>query len=173
MRLHGIDRTIWARYPSPASPWAYKVVAAGYKYNMTALSAAIGREQLKKADAFLARRRKIAETYTRAFGSHPRLEIPRPAGDHAWHLYILRLVGTVPGERDLLLNRLREEGIGVSVHYIPLHLMPYYRDLYRLEPEDFPNALDTYRRSFSLPIYPGMQDRQVDRVIRAVENSIV
>jgi dTDP-4-amino-4,6-dideoxygalactose transaminase len=173
MRLHGIDRTVWDRYTSPAAPWAYKVVAAGYKYNLTDLAAAIGREQLKKADAFLARRREIAAAYSTAFASLPQLETPRRTGDHAWHLYILRLRGSASGKRDFLLNRLREQGIGVSVHYIPLHLMPYYRDLYLLEPGDFPHALDTYQRSLSLPIYPGMEDRQVDRVIRAVENSLV
>ena len=172
MRLHGIDRVVWDRYTSPASPWAYSVVAAGYKYNMTDLAAAIGREQLKKAATFLDRRREIAARYSEAFSRIVELQPPVHDAEHAWHIYILRLQPGLSDRRDTLIESLTYAGIGVSVHYIPLHIMPYYRDLYDLRPEQFPHALDAYSRSLSLPIYPGLTNDQVDRVIRAVENSL-
>ncbi|WP_319563224.1 DegT/DnrJ/EryC1/StrS family aminotransferase [Marispirochaeta sp.] len=172
MRLHGIDRSIWDRYTSSRAQWGYSVVEAGYKYNLTDLAAAIGRVQLKKAGAFLTRRKKIAAAYTRVFRGIPELEIPTSQGEHAWHLYILRLSHGSRVSRDRLIESLRQQGIGTSVHYIPLHLMPYYRDRYSFTPENFPNALDSYSRCLSLPIYPKMGDSQVDRVIRAVENGL-
>lgn len=172
MRLHGIDRTVWDRYTAVDASWGYSVVAAGYKYNLTDLAAAIGRVQLRRADAFLARRREIAERYDEAFGKLEGLELPPRGEDHAWHLYILRLTAQAGIDRDALIARLCERGIGTSVHYIPLHIMPYYRELYGLKPEDYPRALAAYERSLSLPIYPAMTEEQLDRVIRAVENSL-
>ncbi len=172
MRLHGIDRTVWDRYTSADARWAYSVVEAGYKYNLTDLAAAIGRVQLGRADEFLNRRREIAERYDAAFGGLSPLHLPPRKEEHAWHLYILRLTADAGIDRDALIERLAEAGIGTSVHYIPLHIMPYYRDLYRLKPEDFPRSLAAYRSGFSLPIYPAMSEEQVDRVIRAVENSL-
>jgi len=171
MRLHGIDRSIWDRYTSDKAQWAYSVVEAGYKYNLTDLAAALGRVQLKKAESFLQRRKEIAAAYTGAFREIPELETPETSGDHAWHLYILKVSLDSGISRDILIESLRRQGIGTSVHYIPLHLMPYYRDRYAFSPEDFPNAMDAYSRCLSLPIYPGMDDTQVDRVIRAVKNA--
>ncbi|ORC38320.1 UDP-4-amino-4,6-dideoxy-N-acetyl-beta-L-altrosamine transaminase [Marispirochaeta aestuarii] len=170
MRLHGIDRSIWDRYTSDRAQWAYSVVEAGYKYNMTDLAAALGRVQLEKAETFLARRKEIAAAYTEAFREMPELDIPRTSGDHAWHLYILKVSRDSRINRDNLIESLRRRGVGTSVHYIPLHLMPYYRDRYAFSPGDFPNAMDAYSRCLSLPIYPGMNDAQVDRVIQAVKN---
>ena len=172
MRLHGIDRTIWDRYTSSAAQWSYSVVEAGYKYNMTDLAAAIGREQLKKADGFLAARRNIAQKYNRAFSGLSGVITPEEKTEHACHLYILRLTPDAPLERDTVIEKLRSQGIGTSVHYIPLHIMPYYRKLYSLAPEDFPNSLAAYQTAFSLPIFQGMTDKQVDRVIQAVKNSL-
>ena len=171
MRLHGIDRSIWDRYTSNKAQWAYSVVEAGYKYNLTDLAAALGRVQLKKAASFLERRKEIAAAYTEAFQNLPELDIPRTSGDHAWHLYILKVSRDSGISRDNLIETLRQRGIGTSVHYIPLHLMPYYRDRYSFSPGDFPNAMDTYSRCLSLPIYPKMDESQVDRVIQAVKNA--
>ncbi len=175
MRLHGIDRTIWDRYTADSSGWSYSVVEAGYKYNMTDLAAAIGREQLKKAGTFLDERRKIAMEYSAALECIPGLILPGIPGEekeHAWHLYIIGITSDAGTGRDELIERLREKGVGTSVHYIPLHVMPYYRDLYSLQPQDFPNAWERYKISLSLPIFPGMSSSQVDRVIEAVKNSL-
>ncbi len=173
MRLHGIDRTIWDRYTSASSGWSYSVVEAGYKYNMTDLAAAIGREQLKKADLFLEQRRYIAARYRESMDGLPGLILPEDKEEHAWHLFIIGLSPEAGISRDAMIEALRKQGVGTSVHYIPLHVMPYYRELYKLEPGDFPNAWERYKKSLSLPIFPGMTDSQVDRVIEAVKNSLV
>ncbi len=169
MRLHGIDREVWNRYRSVGASWRYSVVEAGYKYNLPDLAAAIGREQLKKADRFLRRRREIAARYIEAFEPYDFLVAPAQGPEHAWHLFIMRLApGWSSNERDSFLERLGEAGIGTSVHYIPLHLMPYYRRRYALSPEDFPRALDAYNRAFSLPLYPDLSNEQVERIIEEV-----
>ncbi|HUX22812.1 MAG TPA: DegT/DnrJ/EryC1/StrS aminotransferase family protein [Spirochaetia bacterium] len=171
MRLHGIDRDIWDRYTSSHASWEYQVVDAGYKYNMTDIAAAIGRVQLKKAEGFLARRHEIARRYLSAFEGADYLSLPAGGGDagHSWHLFTLRIVpGKLRITRDEYVRKLMERGIGTSVHYIPLHIMPYYRTLYGHTPDDFPNALSAYERIFSIPIYPDLTDDRVDRVIRAI-----
>jgi dTDP-4-amino-4,6-dideoxygalactose transaminase len=171
MRLHGIDREVWDRYTDPRASWKYDVVAPGYKYNLSDMAAALGRVQLKKAELFLRKRRTIAETYLGAFGGADFLELPSSSGadTHAWHLFILRLrEEKLNIDRDEFILRLQEAGIGTSVHYIPLHMMSYYRERYGYRPEDFPRSLRTYRRAFSLPIYPDMGEEQVRKVIDAV-----
>jgi dTDP-4-amino-4,6-dideoxygalactose transaminase len=170
MRLHGIDREIWDRYTSTRPSWEYRVVDAGYKYNMTDLAAAIGCEQLKKAQAFRSRRAEIARRYLEAFGGYDFLVLPAGGGsDHAWHLFTLRIApDRLSIGRDEFIDELTARGIGSSVHFIPLHTMPYYRERYGFEPEDFPNAWKAYRTIFSLPIYPSLEDDHVERIIRAV-----
>ncbi|MDA8426920.1 MAG: DegT/DnrJ/EryC1/StrS family aminotransferase [Treponema sp.] len=169
MRLHGFDREAWDRYTSPTASWRYGVAEAGFKYNLPDLLAAIGREQLKKADRFLKERRAIAERYLAAFASEPKLELPPLHPSHAWHLFSLRLRGEGRSvDRDGFIERLLGRGIGCSVHFIPLHTMNYWSERYALRPEDFPEALDKFRRSVSLPIWQGMRPDQVDRVIEAV-----
>ena len=169
MRLHGIDRDIWNRYTSTAASWRYDVVAPGFKYNLTDLAAAIGRVQLAKAQALLERRRLIAQRYLEAFRGMDEL-VPPPATDgHAWHLFIVRLrEEALSIDRDRFIEELQARGIGVSVHFIPLHLMSYYRETYGLRPEDFPVALECYRACISLPLYPSMSDGEAERVVRAV-----
>lgn len=169
MRLHGIDRAAWDRYSSKTASWEYAIVEAGYKYNMTDLAAALGREQLKKADSFLERRTAIAAYYDQAFGDRDYL-LPPPRGPgHAWHLYAPCIAeGRLAIDRDEFARRLQASGIGVSVHFIPLHLMPYWAGRYGLKPGDFPNALARFRSSISLPIWPGMTDEQVERVAASV-----
>ncbi len=169
MRMHGIDREVWDRYTSKKASWAYKVAEAGYKYNMPDILSAIGRVQLRRAAGFLEQRRAIAARYDEAFKGLPGLELPPRGEGHAWHLYALRVREREAGiGRDALIEALAEEGVGASVHFIPLHTMPYYAERYKLLPETFPNALAMYERSLSLPIWQGMSDSQADRVCQAV-----
>lgn len=173
MRSHGIDRSIWNRYTDTKASWNYAVVAPGYKYNMPDLLASIGRVQLSRAMELLQMRRAIAETYNKAFSTFNELLLPPSSEENAWHLYPIRLAGAWgKAIRDTFIEHLQSLGIGVSVHFIPLHTMPYYGSLYHLENEDFPHAFDTYARSISLPIWPGMTKAQVQRVIDGVSETI-
>lgn len=170
MSLHGISRDAWKRYSAEGS-WYYEVIRAGYKYNMTDIAAALGLQQLARCDWLLGRRQTIAKRYTEAFSQWPELESPPdPAHvEHAWHLYMLRLhLERLTITRDGFIQELARANIGASVHFIPLHLHPFYRETYRLRPGDFPRALDAYQRVISLPIYPGMSDGDVEDVITAV-----
>ncbi|MDR0452644.1 MAG: DegT/DnrJ/EryC1/StrS aminotransferase family protein [Treponema sp.] len=169
MRLHGIDRDVWNRYTDRGASWYYEVVEPGYKYNLPDILAAIGRAQLKRAWELLAMRRAIAARYDEAFRDSPRVIIPPTGAADARHLYPVRLRGGSPAiGRDAFIERLKEKGIGVSVHFIPLHIMPYYQKRYGLAPEQFPESLRAFRELISLPIWPGMTDSQVERVIGAV-----
>lgn len=169
MRSHGIDREAWARYTSPAASWRYAVVAAGFKYNLMDIAAAIGRVQLGRASTLLAERRRVARAYLAGLAGLDFAELPVDSPAHAWHLFLLRLrPERLALSRDQFIERLRERGIGTSVHYIPLHMMPYYSSRYGLAPADFPVALDCYERTISLPIYPALTDAQAARVIEAV-----
>lgn len=171
MRLHGIDRDAFDRYTATKPSWHYEVVAPGYKYNMTDVAAAIGLPQLGKADRFLARRQALAQRYTQALSDLPLILPPgAPAGcTHAWHLYVVRLADGFSGMgRDDVVRRMYEAGIGCSVHYIPLHLQPYWRDRYQLEPGDFPNSQWLFEGCFSLPLYTLMSDADQERVIAAL-----
>ena len=169
MRLHGIDRDVWDRYRSPGASWKYDIVAPGYKYNLTDIAAAIGRVQLGKAQSFLERRRQMARRYIAAFSGLDFLSTPPYAEDHAWHLFVIRLQrDKLSLDRDGFIEELYKRGIGVSVHFIPLHLMSYYRDRYALKPDDFPAALDAYTTCISLPLSAAHTDDELDRVIGAV-----
>lgn len=171
MSLHGISRDAWKRYSAEGS-WYYEVLQAGYKYNMTDVAAALGLQQLARREWLLERRRSIARRYTEAFSRLAEVETPAdPAHvEHAWHLYILRLhLDRLSIGRDAFIQALTQANIGTSVHFIPLHLHPFYRDTYHLKPDDFPAALHAYQRAISLPIYPGMTDEDVEDVIAAVE----
>jgi dTDP-4-amino-4,6-dideoxygalactose transaminase len=171
MRLHGIDNDVWERYRSDKPNWYYEVVAPGFKYNMSDLMAAIGIHQLKKVDRFQERREEIARHYSESLGELP-LKTPyvaRPKDKHAWHLYVIQLeLEIIKISRDEFIEKMSEKGIGTSVHFIPLHLHPYWRDRYGFRPKDFPVALDCYLRAVSLPIYSKMSEEDVERVIRAV-----
>jgi len=172
MSLHGISRDAWKRYSAGGS-WYYEVQHAGFKYNMTDLAAAIGLHQLARSEWLLARRQAIAQRYTQAFSSWPEVETPPDLAyaQHAWHLYVLRLhPQQLTISRDNFIVALNEMRIGASVHFIPLHLHPFYRDTYQLAPTDYPQALQFYQRAISLPIYPGMSDEDVEDVIAAVES---
>jgi perosamine synthetase len=172
MRLHGISGDAWKRYTNQGS-WYYEVVDAGFKSNMPDLLAALGLAQLKKAEAFHQRRREIADIYLQKFSRIEELEMP-PTGNanttHSWHLFILRLRSKMlTSSRDDLVHQLKQAGIGSSVHFIPLHLHPYYRNRYGYSPGDLPQAEDAFARCISLPIYPDMNDTDVERVVSSVE----
>ncbi len=167
MRSHGIDRSIWNRYTDAKASWRYAVVEPGYKYNLPDLLAAVGRVQLGRAEALLAMRQEIAARYDDAFRDDGRFLIPPTGQADARHLYTLRIAEAA---RDAFIEALQEVGVGVSVHFIPLHTMPYYARRYGLRPGDFPASLATFQSTVSLPIWPGMDDAQVDRVIAAVRS---
>lgn len=170
MRLHGISRDAFDRYVSTKPSWHYEVVAPGFKYNLTDLAASLGIHQLRKANAFQARRTAIAARYDAALKDLPLVMPPHaPAGEvHAWHLYVLRLAEGASMGRDAFIEQMAARGIGCSVHFIPLHLHPYWRDTYRLAPDDFPHAHANFRAAVSLPLYTRMSDDDVERVVAAV-----
>ena len=172
MRLHGISRDAFDRYTSNRPAWHYEVVAPGCKYNMTDIAASLGIHQLKKAWSFQEKREAMAARYDEAFRGLPVTLPPHaPSGDlHAWHLYVLRLTDAAPVSRDRFIELMAEKGVGCSVHFIPLHLHPYWRDRYSLAPDDFPQALDSYRRAVSLPLFTKMDEADQQRVIVAVRS---
>ena len=170
MRLHGIDRDAFDRFRSTKPSWYYEIVAPGFKYNLTDLASAIGRVQLTRLPGFLDRRRELAARYLRELANLPLiLPADAPAGDiHAWHLYVVRLSDTALNRgftRDRVVEELVAKGIGISVHYVPLHRQPYWRDRYELSPAQFPVSEDAYQRMFTLPLYTRMTDADQARVI--------
>jgi dTDP-4-amino-4,6-dideoxygalactose transaminase len=174
MALHGISKDAWKRYTAEGS-WYYEIIAPGYKYNMTDVAAGMGLAQLAKAERMWRRRREIAEQYDTAFSNLPELQIPynNPSHQHAWHLYMLRLNGEkLQIDRAQFIVELKARNIGSSVHFIPLHLHPYYRETYGYQPEDFPIAYHEFQREVSLPIYSKMNDTDVHDVIEAVTSIV-
>jgi dTDP-4-amino-4,6-dideoxygalactose transaminase len=170
MRLHGIDRDAFDRYRSDRPAWRYSIVAPGFKYNLSDPAAAMGIVQLNRAEKMRHRREQIAERYLEAFASAP-VDLPlQPGADdvHAWHLFVMRLGPEAPTGRDEFIVEMSRLGVGCSVHFIPLHMQPFWRERYRLRDEDFPVATSEFPRVVSLPIFSGMHDDQVDRVIDAV-----
>lgn len=172
MRLHGINRDVFDRFTSKAPSWYYEVVAPGFKYNLTDLASAMGIHQLKKAELFRAKRQAIVDQYNAAFENLP-VVLPQGAaanGLHSWHLYILRLSDQCPLTRDQFVEALYAQGIGCSVHYIPLHLQPYWREMYKLKTDNFPVSQKAYERMVSIPLYSKMTQSEIDRVIHAVQS---
>ncbi|MBE7324822.1 DegT/DnrJ/EryC1/StrS aminotransferase family protein [Nocardioides sp. Y6] len=168
MRLHGISRDAFDRYRSSVPSWQYEVIAPGYKYNLTDPAAAMGRVQLARAREMRDRRAAIAARYDEAFADTD-LQLPDhgPEGTlHAWHLYVVR----VPqgDDRDGFIRAMSERGIGTSVHFIPLHKHPYWRDRGALTDDQFPQASAEFERVVSLPVFSSMTDAQVERVVEAV-----
>lgn len=176
MSLHGISRDAWKRYTADGS-WYYEVIAPGFKYNMTDVAAALGLAQLDKAERMRVARERIASRYSDAFSRIPELQLPLTACEnrdqHAWHLYMLRLnLDQLSIDRAQFVEALRERNIGASVHFIPLHIHPYYRDKYGYSAEDFPVAHQEYLREISLPIYSKMSADDVESVIEAVSDIV-
>ncbi len=170
MRLHGISRDAFDRYTSTKPSWHYEVVAPGFKYNMTDIAASLGIHQLKKAETFQNRRAAMAACYDSGLAGLPlRLPPHAPAGEvHAWHLYVVRLTAAAPVDRNRFIELMAERGVGCSVHFIPLHLHPYWSERYNLKPGDFPHAAAAYERAVSLPLYTRMSADDQERVIATV-----
>jgi dTDP-4-amino-4,6-dideoxygalactose transaminase len=177
MSLHGISKDAWKRYTAEGS-WYYEIIAPGYKYNLTDIAAGLGIAQLRKADAFLKRRTQIAARYHEAFQELNELDLPSAGRGtegttHSWHLFVIRLnLQRLQIDRNQFIEELRRKGIGTSVHFIPLHIHPYYRETYGYQPDDFPVAYETYKRIISLPIYAKMTDDDVERVVESVTDII-
>jgi len=170
--LHGMSRDAWKRYDK-SGQWYYEVLLPGFKYNMTDIQAAIGIWQLRKLASFEQRRRAVAAAYDRGFADDDALEAPteRPDVEHAWHLYVLRLrLEALRIDRDQFIDELTRRNIGTSVHFIPIHLHPYYREKYRFGPETYPIAYSNYRRMISLPLNARLTDADVGNVIDAVRD---
>jgi dTDP-4-amino-4,6-dideoxygalactose transaminase len=174
MRLHGMSRDAFDRFTATVPSWYYEIVAPGFKYNLTDIAAALGIHQLRRVREFQRRREAIAAQYDAGLAGLPVVTPPRPpAGDvHAWHLYVLRLGDGAGIGRDALIERLFAAGIGCSVHYIPLHRQPYWRDRYGLAPQAFPHSQRAFDTMLSLPLYTRMTDADVQRVIAAVRAAL-
>ncbi len=172
--LHGISRDAYKRYSAEGS-WYYEVVLPGFKCNMTDIQASLGLQQLKKLPAFQARRREVVNIYNEAFQNMPELQVPveRPEVESALHLYVLRLnLDSLTIDRAQFIEELKARNIGASVHFIPIHLHPYYRDKYGYRPEDFPVAFENYKRIVSLPLHPRLSEEDVERIINAVKEIV-
>lgn len=175
MSLHGLSRDAWKRYTNQGS-WYYEIVAPGFKYNLTDMAAALGLSQLQKADRFWKARERYAALYAEGFRDLPEIE---PLGihadvQHAWHLYVIQLdLDRVALTREAFIERLQQRQIGCSVHFIPLHLHPYYRDAWGYRAEEFPVAGRAFHRMVSLPLYSKMSDRDIQRTIDAVREIVL
>jgi dTDP-4-amino-4,6-dideoxygalactose transaminase len=174
MRLHGMSRDAFDRFTATVPSWYYEIVAPGFKYNLTDIAAALGIHQLKRLRGFQQRRERLAALYDRALADLPLILPPRPqAGDmHAWHLYVIRLGDEAAIPRNAFIEQLYAAGIGCSVHYIPLHMQPYWRDRYALKAEAFPHSHRAWEHTVSLPLYTRMSDDDVQRVADAVRAAL-
>ena len=169
MRLHGMSRDAFDRFTAKVPSWYYEIVAPGFKYNLTDIAAALGIHQLKRARAFQVQRQALAAAYDQALADLPLLLPPkaRPNDMHSWHLYVVRLTDAAPVSRDAFIESLFAAGIGCSVHYIPLHLQPYWRERYGLSAAQFPASQRAFERCVSLPIHTRLQVADVQRVAAA------
>ncbi len=170
MSLHGISKDAWKRYTAEGS-WRYEIIAPGYKYNMTDMAAALGISQLGRCEYFLRARLRCKRLYDEGFAAEPAVQTPAASADieHAWHLYVIRIEpGQLRINRDQMIDLLKQRNIGVAVHFIPLHLHPFYRDTYGYAPADFPNASAAFERIISLPIYPRLTGEDIADVVTAV-----
>lgn len=175
MRLHGIDRDAWDRYRSPVPRWEYDILAPGFKYNLPDLNAAVGLAQLERLEANREARQQCAEFYYDRLGDVPDLDLPvvrQTLEAHSWHLFPIVLRPTAKIARSEMIERLAEDGIGTSVHYKPLHRMTYYRNMYQLDPADFPTAERLWAGSISLPIYPGLTDSDLAFVVERIKHHL-
>jgi dTDP-4-amino-4,6-dideoxygalactose transaminase len=174
MSLHGISRDAWKRYSADGS-WYYEIVAPGYKYNLTDIAAAIGLHQVRKSDALHQRRTQWARLYSELLADVEELVLPRslPNRIHSWHLYSVRLKGTLARiDRGVAISELKAAGIGASVHWMPLHLHPYYREIFGYGPSACPSATAIYPELVSLPLYPGLTAKEVERVCNTLKQII-
>jgi len=170
MRMHGMNRDAWKRY-SDACSWYYEIVGPGFKYNFTDLQAALGLMQLRKVDEMLEMRKQIAARYTEELKNNEYIYLPVIKGDRetSWHLYPIRLnLEALTIGRNEFINELKDLGVGTGVHFMPVHQHKFYKDSLVLQNEDYPVANDAFNRLISIPIYPGMIDNEVIKVIESI-----
>jgi dTDP-4-amino-4,6-dideoxygalactose transaminase len=170
MSLHGLSHDAWKRF-SGNNPWDYRIVAPGYKYNLTDIAAAIGIHQVARAEDFRRQRETLARQFRRQLSDVEQLDLPPDPPDriHAWHLFPIRLrLDRLTIDRNAFVEQLREQGVGCSVHWRPLHLHPYYEDTFHWRPEHLPEASRQWPRLISLPLFPGMRDDERDHVVAVV-----
>ncbi len=169
LSLHGLSTDAWGRY-SEKGTWDYRILAPGYKYNLTDIASALGLHQLRRAEELRSARERIARRFRAELADLEAIELPEDPEDrlHSWHLFQIKLSERIGIDRDAFLAALREHGIGFSVHWRPLHLHPYYRDTFGWRPHDLPVASAVWSRTVSLPIFPAMRDDEVAAVIAAV-----
>jgi perosamine synthetase len=171
MSLHGISRDAWKRYTGEGS-WYYEIIAPGFKYNLTDIAAAIGIHQLRKAELFLKRRNDIAVQYRESLKEVEEIILPQQQPDriHSWHLYVIRLkLDRLQIDRAQFIAELQQRGIGTSVHWLPLHMHPYYRETYGYAPQDLPTACSLYPEIITLPLYPDMSEGDVAYVCDSIK----
>jgi perosamine synthetase len=172
MSLHGLSHDAWGRYSGGAS-WDYRIVEAGYKYNLTDIAAAIGVHQLARAEALRIEREAIAKSYREELGDVAAIELPVVPENriHAWHLFPIRLrLEKLSIDRNTFITKLRSSGVGCSVHWRPLHLHPYYSERFDWTCEQLPVATTVWERLVSLPLFPGMQESERAHVVHVVSD---
>jgi dTDP-4-amino-4,6-dideoxygalactose transaminase len=172
---HGMNRDAWKRFDKSGS-WYYEVVLPGFKYNMTDVQAAIGLHQLDRLAGFQKRRREVVAAYAKGFQNLAALQLPveRPEVESSWHLYVIRLnLNHLTIDRNAFIEELKARNIGTSVHYLPVHMHPFYRDKYGYKPEDCPVAADAFSRMLTLPLHPGLTDQDVQDVVTAVRDVVL
>ena len=170
MRMHGMDRTTWDRYTSPRASWEYDIVAPGYKFNLPDVLSALGCCQVDRAVLFYEQRKAIVEQYNKAFSKLDFIKLPPDGEGNAWHLYLMRInPEKLTITRDEFAKKLQGEGIGISVHFIPIFHFTYWKELYSdFTAKNYPNAETQYSQTISIPLYPDMPQEQVDYVINTV-----
>ena len=171
MSLHGLSADAWGRYASNGK-WDYKIIAPGYKYNLTDIAAAIGIHQLGRAETMRRERERIAKRYLDALAGVAQIELPQTDENRSdsWHLFPIKLrLKSLKISRDAFIDELKKTGVGCSVHWRPLHLHPYYQKTFGWRASDFPVATAQWKRLISLPIFPGMLEEEIEHVIGTVK----
>jgi dTDP-4-amino-4,6-dideoxygalactose transaminase len=175
LRLQGMTRDLFRRAEGALPSWRYEIVAAGFKYPMSDIQAALGLHQLRRLPGFQETRRKLVARYAERLAGVPGLTLPpaeEPGTVHAWHLYVVRVDPGARRNRDQLFSYLVEQGIDPSVHFVPLHLQPYFQEAWGARAGQFPRAEAAFAEILSLPLWPGMTEAQQDRVVAAIREGL-
>jgi len=169
MRSHGMDRSAWDRYTSEKASYMYDIIDVGWKFNLPDILSAIGREQLKKANDFCEKRKKIAKEFNKEFSNYEFFKLPPDGDGNAWHLYLLRInEKMLKITRDEFIKKLQQEGLGISVHFIPHFEFTFIKNNYKIGREDFPESYQKFKETISLPFYPDMQKEDIEFVLEKV-----
>ena len=169
MRSHGMDRSAWDRYTSEKASYMYDIIDVGWKFNLPDILSAIGREQLKKANDFCEKRKKIAKEFSKEFSNYEFFKLPPDGDGNAWHLYLLRInEEMLKITRDEFIKKLQQEGLGISVHFIPHFEFTFIKNNYKIGREDFPESYQKFKETISLPFYPDMQKEDIEFVLEKV-----